>query len=51
MPFIIGVLIGALATFMITCIIASKKIDESRKEGYKRGKEDALHRVDRGSKE
>ena len=51
MPFILGFLFGAAGTFIVTCIIASKKIDEARMEGYLDGKDDALHKIDRGIKE
>jgi hypothetical protein len=37
MPFIIGFILGVFAAFMITCIIASKKIDEAYMEGYHKG--------------
>ena len=39
MAFTIGLIIGSAATFMITCIIASKKISEAYMEGYRTGKE------------
>ena len=39
MAFTIGLIIGSAATFMITCIIASKKISEAYLEGYRTGKE------------
>lgn len=51
MAFSIGVLVGVLATLMITCIIASKKINEAYMDGYNAGRDDALHRVERGVKD
>lgn len=48
MAFAIGLFIGSAATFMVVCITASKKIRDSYFEGYIDGRDDALHRVDRG---
>ncbi len=45
MAFVIGFMFGALVTFMITCVIASKKINEAYMEGFKQGQKEMLNRA------
>ena len=51
MGFAIGLIVGIAGTFMVISITASKKIRDAYFEGYIDGRDDALHRVDRGVKE
>lgn len=51
MAFVIGLVIGSAATFMVMCIICSKKIEEAYDEGFNHGRDYVLHRLERGVKD